>query len=109
MLPSMKAFVEVDGVLSGDNLFLSSFAALVHHFCSFGLSLSLSKLQSLALTAAAAKEKLGHHTGNIYKGLCFIGVALGFRLKYRNVLRGLTNKVNVCYKSRGNWVKSGRY
>ena len=85
----MKAFVEVDGVLSGDNLFLSSFAALVHHFCSFGLSLSLSlsKLQSLALTAAAAaKEKLGHHTGNIYSGLCFIGVALGFQLKYRNVL-----------------------
>ena len=109
MLPSMKAFVEVDGVLSGDNLFLSSFAALVHHFCSFGLSLSLSKLQSLALTAAAAKEKLGHHTGNIYRGLCFIGVALGFRLKYRNVLCGLTNKVNVCYKSRGNWVKRGRY
>ena len=72
-------------------------------------SLSLSKLQSLALTAAAAKEKLGHHTGNIYRGLCFIGVALGFRLKYRNVLCGLTNKVNVCYKSRGNWVKSGRY
>ena len=54
----MKAFVEVDGVLSGDNLFLSSFAALVHHFCSFGLSLSLSKLQRLALTAAAAKEKI---------------------------------------------------
>ena len=77
---------------------------------SLSLSLSLSKLQSLALTAAAAaKEKLGHHTGNIYSGLCFIGVALGFRLKYRNVLCGLTNKVNVCYKSRGNWVKRGRY
>ena len=53
---------------------------------SLSLSLSLSKLQSLALTAAAAKEKLGHHTGNIYSGLCFIGVALGFQLKYRNVL-----------------------
>ena len=38
----MKAFVEVDGVLSGDNLFLSSFAALVHHFGRFSLSLSLS-------------------------------------------------------------------
>ena len=38
----MKAFVEVDGVLSGDNLFLSSFAALVHHFGRFTLSLSLS-------------------------------------------------------------------
>ena len=43
----MKAFVEVDGVLSGDNLFLSSFAALVHHFGRFTLSLSLSLSLSL--------------------------------------------------------------
>jgi hypothetical protein len=37
-LPSMQAFVEVDGVLSGDNLLLSPFAGLVHHFCRSALS-----------------------------------------------------------------------
>ena len=76
MLPSMKAFVEVDGVLSGDNLFLSSFAALVHHSCNF-LSLSL---RSSTLTAAATKDELGRHTHK-NNGLCFIEVALGFGTK----------------------------
>lgn len=58
----MKAFVEVDGVLSGDHLFLSSFAALVRHSCSFALSLPLRFKAQLFVTAAAAKEKLGRHT-----------------------------------------------